>query len=121
METLEGQTVVVVGGTSGMGFGVAKGALYQRAARVLVASSTQARVDSAIQRLREEVGGKGLPGKIEGAVFDAKDMRAVETFIVNVGEIDHLVWTSGDKIRSGFKDVDLETFKGAVGLFWFPS
>lgn len=114
METLEGQKVVVVGGTSGIGFSVAKGALLGRAAHVLVASSSQARVDKAVQRLREEFGGKGLPGKIEGAVLDAKDMRAVEDFMTNVGEIDHLVWTSGESVKPGFKDVDLETRKGKV-------
>lgn len=116
METLDGQIVVVVGGSSGIGFSVAKAALLSRAARVLVASSTQTRVDLALQRLREEIGGKGLPGKIEGAVLDAKDMRAVEAFIINVGELDHLVWTAGGKLQFGFKDVDLETRKGKVNL-----
>ena len=113
MATLEGKTVVVVGGTSGIGFSVAKGSLLSLAARVVVASSTQARVDNAVARLREVVSEKsGLPGKVDGSVLDVKDLHAVEAFIVGLGEFDHLVWTSGNKLRMGFKDVDLETFKG---------
>lgn len=115
MATLEGTIVVVVGGTSGIGFGVAKAALLSRAARVIVASSTQSRIDNALARLREVLAGSpDLPGKVTGSVLDASDMSAVEAFIVGLGEFDHLVWTSGNKLRMGFKDINLETLKGEV-------
>ena len=121
MATLEGKTIVIVGGTSGIGFGVAKAALLSQAARVIVASSSEARVGNALTRLREVIGGQNLPGQVDGRVVDAKDMRSVQTFIEGVREIDHLVWTSGDQgvgIGPGLQDVDLETRKGRVK---FPS
>lgn len=108
--TLEGQTVVIFGGTSGIGFAVAKAALLSRAAKVIIASSNQANVDDAVVRLR--VAGKDIVGEVTGAAVDAKNLRSVEEFVDNLGEIDHLVWTSGDRHRPGLKDVDLETLKG---------
>lgn len=115
MATLEGQTIVALGGTSGVGFGVAKGALLSLAAHVIVASSTQARVDSAVERLRTLISEKKLPGKVTGHVLDVKDFQALGTFFESVGEIDHLVFTSGGRgIIPGFKGIDLETLKRIV-------
>ena len=119
MGTLEGKTVVVVGGTSGIGFSVAKGALLSRAARVIIASSAQTRVEKGITRLREVLSEKpDLPGEVDGSVLDAKDLHAVGAFIDGIGEFDHLVWTSGDNLRSGLKDIDLETQKGKIIFLW---
>lgn len=112
MTTLEGKSVVVVGGTSGIGFSVAKASLLSCAASVTIVSSNQSKIDKALERLRAELSGKNLPGRAFGCVLDAKNTRSVEAFFKDIGEIDHLVWTSGDTIKQGFKDVNLETFKG---------
>lgn len=112
MTTLEGKSVVIVGGSSGIGFSVAKLSLLSLAESVTIVSSNQAKVDDALQRLRASIAGKTVPGKLSGATLDAKDTRAVEAFFNNIGEIDHLVWTSGDKLRPGFKDIDIENYKG---------
>ena len=50
MATLAGSRVLVIGGTSGIGLGVARAALAEGAA-VTVASSNPSRVDSAVARL----------------------------------------------------------------------
>lgn len=113
MATLEGQTIVVFGGSSGIGYSVAKVALLSRAAHVVIASSTQMRIDAAVASLQSEViGGNGLPGKVSGFVVDAKVSNQVEEFMARVGEIDHLVWCSGDMTPGGqasvaFDAVDL--------------
>ena len=50
---LAGQTADVIGGTSGIGFSVAKHILETTQANVVVASSKQERVDKAIRGLTE--------------------------------------------------------------------
>ena len=112
MATLKGQTIVIAGGTSGIGFSVAKGALLTLAAHVIVASSTQTKVDDAVERLRAIIAENKLPGKVSGLVFDARDSKSIEALFSTVGEIDHLVWTSGDKgFVPGFKNVDIDAHK----------
>ena len=80
MATLEGKTVVIVGGSSGIGFGVAKGALVSLAQKVIIVSSNQTRVDDALVRLRAATANKNVPGQLSGAVLDAKDLKAIEAF-----------------------------------------
>ena len=45
-------------------------------------------------------------------MVDAKDSKSVRALFERVGEIDHLVWTSGDGLRLGFPNMDLEANKG---------
>ncbi|MEU2423674.1 SDR family oxidoreductase [Streptomyces sp. NPDC007851] len=85
---LQGQRVVVIGGTSGIGFAVAEGAARQ-GARVVVASRRQENVDAAL---------KVLPEGSEGGVLDAGDEEAVRGFFAGVGAFDHLVYTAGDSL-----------------------
>ncbi|KAH9476377.1 Short-chain dehydrogenase/reductase ucsE [Psilocybe cubensis] len=92
MATLQNKTVVVVGGSSGIGFAVAIGALQSLASVVIIASSNKSRIDDAIARLKAY----NLPGEVRGEVLDAKDSNAVKTFAVAIGTVDHIVWTSGD-------------------------
>lgn len=83
---LEGKKVVLIGGTSGIGFGVAEAAKAQGAS-VLVASSTKEKIDSAVARL-----GPGAAG----AIIDAGSEPDVERFFREIGPFDHLVFTAGD-------------------------
>ena len=57
MATLAGKTVLVIGGSSGIGYGVAKASLLSRAARVIIGSSSQQKVDGALARLKSETSG----------------------------------------------------------------
>ncbi|CAK7215936.1 hypothetical protein SEUCBS140593_002697 [Sporothrix eucalyptigena] len=52
---LQDKHVLVIGGTSGIGYGVAEGALAD-GARVTVVSSTQARIDNAVNILKSQYG-----------------------------------------------------------------
>ncbi|MGW5655692.1 SDR family oxidoreductase [Streptomyces humi] len=85
---LQGQRVVVIGGTSGIGLAVAEGAARE-GARVVVASRRQENVDAAL---------KVLPDGSEGGVLDAGDEEAVRGFFAGVGAFDHLVYTAGDSL-----------------------
>jgi NAD(P)-dependent dehydrogenase (short-subunit alcohol dehydrogenase family) len=82
---LNDQTVVVIGGTSGIGFAVAQRA-HAEGARVIVASSNPINVEKAVQRLPSA---KGVP-------IDVKDEASVERGLSALGRLDHVIFTAGD-------------------------
>jgi len=94
--TLEGQTILIIGGTLGIGFGVALAALNSGAATVIVASSSVEKVNRAVERLHFQATRR--QGSAKGVVVDAKDLEDVKKAVEEVGVINHLVFTSGDMI-----------------------
>jgi NAD(P)-dependent dehydrogenase (short-subunit alcohol dehydrogenase family) len=84
--TLNGKRVVVIGGSSGIGFAVARAALGE-GAQVVVASSQAAKVEAAVARL-----GAGATG----SVVNVKDEADVAGFFEALGAFDHLAFTAGD-------------------------
>ncbi|MCC6917720.1 MAG: SDR family oxidoreductase [Alphaproteobacteria bacterium] len=90
---LHGKKVVVIGGTSGIGFGIAEAALGE-GAKVVVASSQQSKVDTALKR---------LGGQSNGTTIDVKDEADVARFFERLGKFDHLAYTAGDwtPLRTG--------------------
>jgi len=122
MATLEGKTILIVGGSSGIGFGVAKVSLIALASHVIIASSSKTKVDDALQRLQSFFANKQIPGKFTGEVVDGKDSDSVKQLMARVGEIDHLVWTSGDALNIGTVTPDFATGKDSFDVrFWAPS
>jgi len=89
--SVQGQRIVVIGGTGGIGLAVAEAAV-QEGADVVVASRRQESVDAALKR---------LPGGAEGRVLDATDEESVRGFFARVGAFDHLVYTAGESILMG--------------------
>lgn len=96
---LTGQVIVVIGGSSGIGYGIAKAALLQNAAQVVIGSSNKTKVEDAVERLRVDVASASVAGTISGDIVDGNDAISIKTFLKKIGEIDHLVWTSGDKLK----------------------
>jgi NAD(P)-dependent dehydrogenase (short-subunit alcohol dehydrogenase family) len=90
---LRGRKVVVIGGTSGIGFAVAQAAQDQGAA-VIVASSSEQNVEAALKRL-----GKGA----HGVAVDVRNEADVAAFFLKLGAFDHLAYTAGDwvPLRTG--------------------
>ncbi|MEU9045944.1 MULTISPECIES: SDR family oxidoreductase [unclassified Kitasatospora] len=86
--SLAGKKIVIIGGTSGIGFAVARQAAAA-GADVVVASSNQDRVDAAAKRLGEPA---------EGRCLDVADGNAIPAFFEQVGEFDHLVYTAGESL-----------------------
>ena len=91
---LDGQRVVVVGGSSGIGLAVARQA-QEAGARVLIAGRSPERVSRAVQELGSSV---------QGECVDARDESALAQFFRRIGPgagegtpgaIDHLVVTVG--------------------------
>ncbi len=84
--TLNGQMIVVIGGSSGMGLATARAAALD-GAEVTIASSRRERIDAALSE---------LPDGCVGAALDVRDETQVAGVFERVGEFDHLVFTAGD-------------------------
>lgn len=83
---LKGQRIVILGGTSGLGLGVAEAAAAEEA-NVVIVSSKSERVANALAR---------LPKSSQGSVVDLSSEGDIERFFREVGSFDHLVYTAGD-------------------------
>jgi NAD(P)-dependent dehydrogenase (short-subunit alcohol dehydrogenase family) len=105
---LQGKRVVVIGGTSGIGFATAEAAV-EYGAIVVVASSKQDKVDRAVQRiLREYPEAAGETNRIQGKTVDLgaddaeEQIEALFDFATDGGrhKLDHVVSTAGDLFRT---------------------
>ena len=94
--TLKDQTILVLGGTSGIGFGVALASADAGASTVIVASSSPEKVKRATERLEAHAKENSLKVTIKGIVINVKDFAALEKILKEIGVINHLVLTSGD-------------------------
>ncbi|KAJ4156391.1 hypothetical protein NW754_008019 [Fusarium falciforme] len=103
---LAGKRVLVIGGSSGVGFGVAEAALQNGASSVFISSSSQSKISSAIERLKSnntstktEV--QGFPCNL--ASFDTLNSEVEKLFseVSKTGKLDHVVFTAGDQIAVG--------------------
>lgn len=118
MSTLKGQTILIIGGSAGIGYGVALASLQSGASKVIIASHTSTRLSSAVIGLNSEKGAS--EGVVEAKELDARDLDSVKGVVESVGEIDHLVFSSGDhSLTTEFKGASVEGMKGACQLFLF--
>jgi NAD(P)-dependent dehydrogenase (short-subunit alcohol dehydrogenase family) len=109
---LADQRVVIVGGSSGIGFAVAQHSIEQ-GAQVVIASSNAARVTQAAD---------GLGPNAEGHTLDVSSEKAIEQFFAKLGEFDHLVFTAGDSLQlTDLAAMDLEKARGAFELRYWGS
>jgi NAD(P)-dependent dehydrogenase (short-subunit alcohol dehydrogenase family) len=106
----ENKRVVIVGGSSGIGFAVAEETASQ-GAEVVIVSSKAERVQEAIQSIGRDAGGDAV---------DVSDEKAVESFFTNLGVFDHLVFTAGDSLQlHQLADTDLKQARRAFELrYW---
>jgi NAD(P)-dependent dehydrogenase (short-subunit alcohol dehydrogenase family) len=87
MASLVGSKVVVVGGSSGIGLGVAAAALEKGAELVIVGRSPK-KLEAAANRL-------STPGRVETMAADMTQEDEVARLFDQVGRFDHLVSTAG--------------------------
>ena len=87
--TLEGKRIVVLGGSSGIGFAIAQAAGAE-GANIVIASSNQGRVSEAL---------KNLPGDAEGHAADLGSETAIKALFERIGDFDHLSYTAADKLQ----------------------
>jgi NAD(P)-dependent dehydrogenase (short-subunit alcohol dehydrogenase family) len=111
-DSLDGKTVVVIGGASGVGFAIAAAA-RDAGARVVIGSSQAAKVEAA-------VAARG--GGVTGAVIDVADEASVAGFFEAQGPFDHLAFTAGDwggNMYAPTRDMDLTAARDGLNVrFW---
>ncbi|KAI4154156.1 MAG: hypothetical protein LQ340_001846 [Diploschistes diacapsis] len=97
---LHNARVVVIGGTSGIGFAVAEGSV-EFGASVVIAGSNQERLDNALDRLRKAY--PDAASRISGKTCDISDAKTMEENLhalfkfatQDSKKVDHIVNTSG--------------------------
>lgn len=120
---LSGQRVLVVGGSAGIGFGVAE-ASVELGASVIISSSQQSRVDEAVTSLQKAY--PSAKSRISGYVCSLSDESTLEQNIDNlwkqVGTVDHIVYTAGDALAMRpLKDITFKELKqGGMVRFFAP-
>lgn len=107
--SLNGQKVLVVGGSSGIGFGVADAAL-KAGASVTIASRSREKVDAAVARL-------GTAAK--GRVLDTTDEANIESFFTDGKVFDHVVVTAARTKVAAVRELPLaEAYQSMNSKFW---
>jgi NAD(P)-dependent dehydrogenase (short-subunit alcohol dehydrogenase family) len=100
---LQDSRVLILGGTSGMGFCVAEAAL-ESGSHVTISSSRQPKLDAAVSRLRSTY--PAHSARIASQVCDLSQPETLEPRLAAVLEaaaagskIDHVVYTAGDAVK----------------------
>ncbi|KAG0645130.1 Core atranone cluster (CAC) 9 [Hyphodiscus hymeniophilus] len=95
---LAGKHVLIIGGTSGIGYCVAEASL-ESGASVIISSSSSSRVSSTISKLEASYPGS----KVTGYSCDLSKPsleQDIEQLFKSVGKVDHIVFTAGDKLAA---------------------
>ena len=105
----KGQRIVIIGGSSGMGFATAKMAAAEGAA-VVIASRSEERLQKAKSRIE---------GDVEILTVDVVDEGSVKVFFDKVGEFDHLTTPGNEAAMGRFLEMDTKTARAAFdSKFW---
>ena len=109
--SLDKQTVVVVGGSSGMGLAVAD-ASARRGARVVIASRSRDKLEAAARH---------IGGDVHWQVLDTMQESSVADLFDRLGTVDHLV-IPGSAVKTGpLRDLPLTDAQFTMqSKFWGP-
>ncbi|MEM9487836.1 MAG: SDR family oxidoreductase [Myxococcota bacterium] len=112
--TLAGKTVVIIGGSSGMGLAAAT-ALAARQAKVVVVGRNQDKLDAAARQI-----GDKARGEVRTAAVDLSDATAARAFFADLDALDHLVIAASSGVAWGpFVELEPEILRTAFdGKFW---
>ena len=110
MEKLKGKKVVVLGGSSGMGFATAKAAA-NAGAEIIIVSGNQQRINKALAE---------LPAGSTGVAVDLTIEEKISELFATLGQFDHLVFTAGEALQiNAIADLDIADAKQFFNLrYW---
>jgi len=101
---LHGQTVVVIGGSAGIGFETARRA-HTEGAKVILTARDPERLKHAATEI----------GALSTAAFDATDPVAIERFFRDLPVIDHIMVTAGRPYYGRLAEMDFTKVREVVG------
>jgi NAD(P)-dependent dehydrogenase (short-subunit alcohol dehydrogenase family) len=107
--SLDNQRIVVIGGSSGLGLGIAKAAALA-GAHVIIASRSSERLASAKAQIE---------GSVEAIELDVRSEEMVRAFFGRLDPFDHLATPGNEGARGPF--LEMETTKARAGFdskFW---
>jgi len=111
---LSGARVLVIGGTSGIGFCVTEACL-EHGCKVILSSSQQSKIDSSISRLHQSY--PSAKDRLTGHPCDLSSPSVednIKSLFSNTGTVDHIIFTAGDRLSTvPLKDATLETIQRA--------
>ena len=107
--SIESESVVIIGGSSGIGLAIARQAV-DAGAEVTIAGRSEAKLETA----RE-----AIAGDVTIRTVDVADEQSVKRLFSEVGRIDHLV-VSGSSVKTGaLRDLSLADARAAMdSKFW---
>lgn len=106
---IENESVVIIGGSSGMGLAIAKEAADAGAA-VTIAGRSQSKLDEA---------SRAIAGDVTTYIVDLSDERSVMKLFQSIGSFDHLV-VSGSSVKTGqLRELSLADARASMdSKFW---
>ena len=112
---LHNANVLIIGGSSGIGYGVAEAAL-EHGASVIISSSSESRISSAVGRLQSAYPSRAAA--VRGYACDLGDASTIDANVSRlfeaVGTVDHIVYTAGDALATiPLKEVTAEKVQKA--------
>lgn len=120
MPPIKGQSVVIIGGSSGIGAAAAKLACAE-GLKVAIASSNQGRVGEAVKKIQDAVPGAQVSGftvDISGNDMESHlEKLLTDVTEANGGPIDHIILTAGLANVKPISEFTAEYFKEAAPLY----
>jgi NAD(P)-dependent dehydrogenase (short-subunit alcohol dehydrogenase family) len=105
----QGQKIVVIGGSSGMGLAAAKMAAAE-GAEVVIASRSEDKLRRA---------GNEIKGSVQILTVNTMDEESVKVFFEKVGEFNHLTTPGSEGAMGPFIEMDMKTARAAFdSKFW---
>jgi NAD(P)-dependent dehydrogenase (short-subunit alcohol dehydrogenase family) len=107
--SMEAQSIVIIGGSSGMGLAIAKEAV-DAGADVTIAGRSQAKLDEARQ---------AIAGDVATCTVDLSDEHSVKRLFSQIGSFDHLVVTGSSVKTSPLRELSLADARASMdSKFW---
>jgi len=112
---LSSTRILIIGGSSGIGYAVAEATL-ESGAQVTISSSNPSRIDAAVASLLKSY--PSAEARLSGHTCDLSDPSTIEdnvaALFAKCGELNHVIFTAGDKIAvMPLEDANVETIQKA--------
>ena len=113
MNTLNSKQIIIIGGSSGIGFKIAEMAAEHGAILILVGRNSQ-----RLEKAEEELSKKTT---VSSYLLDAHNHNSLEHFFNSVGTFDHIISMVGDVMGGGFVNAEMETIRRVMESKFFTN